>query len=305
MASLGLSRNAGAGVAPMRAEVWSLLRRARYALPSQIDKLTDGPGPQAAARICGRLHRQGLAATVGYFPGRHDTVESIAAANLAVAARLGDGAGRGAGGGAGGAYLAVKAPPLGFDAACLRTLAKAVAAWGGSLMFDAHGPQHTDRTHALFRDILADFPGTGCVLPARWPRSRKDAARLRDSSARLRIVKGEWADPGGDEADVEAGYLALIRELAGRRVTVAVATHSPDLAGRALAILLDAGTPCELEQLRGLPARRTTAIARRLDVPVRVYVPFGAGWLPYAVDKALARPYLLAWMVKDRFGALR
>jgi proline dehydrogenase len=285
----------------MRTEVRGLLRRARYALPSQIDKLTDGPGPQAAARICGRLHRQGLAATVGHFPGRHDTAESIAAANLAVAARLSDGAG----GGPSGAYLSVKAPPLGFDAARLHTLAEAVAAWGGSLMFDAHGPQHTDRTHTLFRDILADFSGTGCVLPARWPRSRKDAAWLRDSSARLRIVKGEWADPDGDEADVEAGYLALIRELAGRRAMVAVATHSPDLAERALAVLLDAGTPCELEQLRGLPARRTTAIARRLKVPVRVYVPFGAGWLPYAADKALARPYLLAWMVKDRFGARR
>jgi proline dehydrogenase len=37
-------------------------------------------------------------------------------------------------------------------------------------------------------------------------------------------------------------------------------------------------------------------------VPVRVYVPFGPGWWPYAIDKALARPYLLSWMIKDRLG---
>ena len=67
-------------------------------------------------------------------------------------------------------------------------------------------------------------------------------------------------------------------------------------------LLLAAGTPCELEQLRGLPGRRTAAVAQRLGVPVRVYVPFGPGWWPYAVDKALARPHLLAWTLRDRFG---
>ena len=45
------------------------------------------------------------------------------------------------------------------------------------------------------------------------------------------------------------------------------------------------------------------AVARRLGVPVRVYVPFGPGWWPYALDKALARPYLLSWMIRDRLGA--
>ena len=44
------------------------------------------------------------------------------------------------------------------------------------------------------------------------------------------------------------------------------------------------------------------AVARRLGVPVRIYIPFGPGWWPYAVDKALARPYLLSWMVKDLLG---
>jgi proline dehydrogenase len=69
-----------------------------------------------------------------------------------------------------------------------------------------------------------------------------------------------------------------------------------------LTLLLDAGTPCELEQLRGLPSRRTAAVARRLAVPIRVYVPFGPGWWPYALDKALAKPYLPAWMIRDRFA---
>jgi len=148
-----------------------------------------------------------------------------------------------------------------------------------------------------------DLPHVGVALPARWRRSESDAAGLRDSAARIRIVKGEWADPEWTQVDVDSNYLSLIGRLAGRKAPVSVATHDPELAERALRILLDSGTPCELEQLRGLPARRTMAVARRLGVPIRIYVPFGPGWWPYALDKALARPHLLAWMVRDRFGS--
>ena len=157
-------------------------------------------------------------------------------------------------------------------------------------MFDAHAEKDADRTLAAVAALLGEFPGPASRLPARWRRSPADAEAFRDGSARIRLVKGEWADPGGSDPDVAASYLALADRLAGRAAPVAVATHDPDLAERALALLIEAGTPCELEQLRGLPSRRTMAVARRLGVPVRVYVPFGPGWWPYALDKALAGP---------------
>ena len=83
---------------------------------------------------------------------------------------------------------------------------------------------------------------------------------------------------------------------------MAIATHNPVLAARALDRLIAAGTPCALEQLRGLPRRRTMAAARRRGVPVRLYIPFGPGWWPYAIDKALARPHLPLWWLRDRLG---
>jgi proline dehydrogenase len=277
-----------------RPDLRGLLRGARYAVPRQIEKVTAGPGPEAAALICDRLRARGLRATVGHFPGSRDTAASIAAANIAVAAALRKRAG--------GSYVSVKAPPLGFDRDHLSAIARAAATAGLAVLFDAHAPYQADRTHDLFLEMLGEFPGTGCVLPARWLRSMADAARLRDTSARLRVVKGEWSDPEWSDGDVAANYLGMITRLAGREAPIAVATHDPRLAERALDILRASGTPCELEQLRGLPRRRTMAIARRLGVPVRVYVPFGPGWLPYACDKALARPYLPKWMIRDRLG---
>lgn len=268
---------------------WAALRDARYALPGWIGRRVSGPDPAATARTCCRLKRQGLASAVGYFQAPDARPEEIVQANAAIADLLaalpGD------------AYLSVKAPPLGFDAGRLRAIAAAAA--GLPLMFDAHAPKDADRTLALLLSLLPDFPGTGFALPARWRRSMADALAFRDTSARIRIVKGEWADPAWGDPDIEANYIRLIAALAGRAAPVAVATHDPGLAERALDLLLAAGTPCELEQLRGLPKRRTMAIARRLGVPVRVYVPFGPGWWPYAVDRALARPYLPWWMMKD------
>jgi proline dehydrogenase len=274
---------------------WAALRAARYALPHLVERAVPGPGPGAAARRCRKLNRAGLAATLGYFQSGDARPEDIVAANVAAAALLAERSGD--------VYLSVKAPPLEFDPVRLRAIADSAAAAGIGLMFDAHAPRDADPTLKAVSDLLAEFPGTGFALPARWLRSRGDAAQFRDGTARIRLVKGEWADPDWRGQDVESSYLALAGHLAGRAAPVAVATHDPVLAERALTLLLQAGTPCELEQLRGLPRRRTLAVARRLGVAARVYVPFGPGWWPYALDKALARPYLLSWMVRDSFGS--
>lgn len=273
---------------------WSLLRDARYALPHRLGRLLPAPDAHAAVRLCAWLHRQGLATTLGYFEAPSASPEEIVAAYEAVAARLT--------GTALGGYLSVKAPPLAFCPLHLRRIAETARAAGLSLMFDAHGPGDAEPTLDAVERLLPDFPGTGCALPARWRRSLADAERFRGSTARIRIVRGEWPDPDRDDEDAEADYMALVAVLAGRRAPVAVATHRPALAERALVLLLAAGTPCELEQLRGLPRARTVAAARRRGVAVRVYVPFGPGWLPYAIDRALARPYLPFWLIRDRLG---
>jgi proline dehydrogenase len=266
------------------------LRDARYALPDRLEKLAPGPGAEAAARRCRKLNANGLGATVGYFHKSDASPEDIVAANLAAASLLA--------GGGGDVRLSVKGPPLAFDCARLRRIAAA----GLPLMFDAHAHKDAGRTLDAVEALLPDFPATGFALPARWWRSAADSARFRGGPARIRLVKGEWPDPEAPDGDIEANYLALVAGLAGRAAPVAVATHDPVLAERAFTLLLDSGTPCELEQLRGLPSRRTMAVARRLGVPVRVYVPFGPGWWPYALDQALARPYLPWWMLRDRLG---
>ncbi|ODU71078.1 MAG: proline dehydrogenase [Novosphingobium sp. SCN 66-18] len=274
--------------------VKAALRDARYALPGRLGRLLPAPDAQSVARLARRLERRGIGVTTGYIPGPDAEPTAVAAENIAVITLL---AGRD-----GTPYLSAKLPTLAFDEPAFATIAQAADSAAMPLLFDAHALKDAGPIHAYLAALLPQQPGTGIVLPARWRRSLDDAARLRDTTARLRIVKGEWADPDWPDCDMDHAYRALVETLAGRSAPVAVATHKPELADHALRTLRTAGTPCELEQLRGLPMRRSTAIARQLGVPVRVYIPFGEGWWPYALDKALARPYLPLWMLRDLIG---
>ncbi|MBD3729799.1 MAG: proline dehydrogenase [Sphingomonadales bacterium] len=261
------------------------LRTMRYALPGHLGRIMPEMTPEAAARACAAFARRGIASSAGYFAHDDDPPEVVVAAYRALAARLQ----------ASGCdtVLALKGPQLGFDELAVRD----IVAQGLPLIVDAL--THDQASRAL---ALAQAAGAGLALPARWARSMDDAAALRDAPCRVRLVKGEWADPGGDPPDVGAAYLQLARRLAGRGATVGVATHDPSLAEAALGLLRQAGTPVELEQLRGLPRRRTMAIARRWQVPVRLYQPFGPGWWPYAIEQALRRPYLPWWALRDLVG---
>ncbi|MBA16108.1 MAG: proline dehydrogenase [Sphingomonas sp.] len=271
-----------------------MVREWRYSLPQRVGSAMPAPDIAAVLRLASALRGRGQAVTIGYFQSDDTPPDDIVQASCAVADRIG--------GAKLDAYLSVKAPPLGFDESRIAGIARAAAASGLSILFDAHAPKDAEPTLALAERLLPEFPGTGVVLPARWPRSIADARRFRDTSARIRVVKGEWPDPHDDRGGGEAPYLELVATLAGRSAPVAVATHRPALAQAALSLLRDAGTPCELEQLRGLPRHRTSAVARRIGVPVRVYLPWGPGWWPYAIEQAVARPWLPLWMLRDRIG---
>ncbi len=249
-----------------------------------------GPELEDALRSCQQLSRLGLGSTVCYWNLADDTPRQVADACIAAAKSLTqeriDG------------YLSVKLPPLRFDYGELERIL-AAAAPGLLVHFDAHGPDTATATFAAIAHAAAIRRPLGCTLPGRWQRSRADADWAVDLGLHVRVVKGQWADTERPDIDPRAGYLRLIDGLAGRAHSVAVATHDPQLGRQALRRLLDAGTPCFLELLYGLPVAAPLAIARELQVPVRVYIPFGYGWLPYSLGQARRNPRLLWWVLRD------
>ena len=115
----------------------------------------------------------------------------------------------------------------------------------------------------------------------------------------MRVDKGEWADPADPERDMREGFLEVIDRLCGRAVHVAVATHDAPLAHEAVERLRAAGTPCGLELLYGLPMRASLRQAIALGLDVRVYVPYGHAYTPYALGQLRRRPRTALWIARD------
>ena len=80
---------------------------------------------------------------------------------------------------------------------------------------------------------------------------------------------------------------------------MAVASHDVTTARRAIEALLTAGTPTTLELLYGLPSRRQIELWRELGVRVRVYIPYGAAYLPYCLAQIKRNPRIAWWLVRD------
>lgn len=250
-----------------------------------------------ALQLAERLAADGQACTLGYFNAAHDTVAAVAAECAAIvdaAAQLSPPG-----------YLSLKAPAFGFDLPAMAPLLARARERAMRVHFDSHDIASADATLHCVEQAVAQGNATGLTLPARWPRSQADAERAIALGLRVRLVKGEWPDPAAPGADPRAGLLALAGRLAGRAAEVAVATHDPLLARQALLRLQAAATRCELELLNGLPRRAVLEVARELGVPVRVYIPYGIPWRPYALRRLGENPRIAWWLLHDAAAGLR
>ncbi len=250
-----------------------------------------GPRLADALKREQELRDRGLTTVVGYWnPDGEDpdvVSQTYGAALDALTGRLG-------------VQLACKPPAVMLDAGRLDTLAKLGRRAAVPLHFDSVGPEVA--TSVLEAAVTA---GAGATLPGRWSRSPTDADSLTSTELPVRVIKGQWPDPGAPDRDPRKGFLAVIERLVGRAAPVAVATHDGPLAAVALRRLQAAGTPCELQLLLGLPAAPSLAAARDAGVGVRVYVSYGTPYLPYALRSTHRHPLLAFRLAVDLLRSSR
>jgi proline dehydrogenase len=281
-----------------------MLQQVKVSLPMHRTPLLQAasrayvPGPRLddALAEARRLARWQIGSTIGYFSTGHETpreVADICLATIEQLARLEPGG-----------TLALRAGALAYDRSLWREILVCAAAHGVPVQLDVQTPESVDSTLALVEAGLIFHRDIGITLPGRWLRSRADADRVADLGLRVRIVKGQSADPKQPQFDECVGFLSLISRIAGRVPFVSVATHDAALARTALTRLRAAGTPCELELMQGLPRQGALLVARDLGVRVRTYVPFGEAWTPYALGNAARNPRVVWWALRDSFSSL-
>ena len=243
-----------------------------------------------AVDVCRRLAEHGLASTIGYFGPRDELARAAADAYLEAFDRLAteelD------------CYLSLKLTALGFDATLFAELQAAAARSGRRLHLDALRPDPAEESWGLF-ERSANAGSLGMTLPGRWHRSADDAARVVELGLAVRVVKGQWPDPGDGVRDPATGFLDVVDRLRGHAGGVAVATHDVPLLAESLRRLAAGGAPSEVELFYGLPFRDAALAARRAGVPIRIYVPYGNTGAPYRVADLASRPTVAWWLAQD------
>jgi proline dehydrogenase len=265
---------------------------ARFLIERAASVYTAGPGIHHAQTVCDWASAEGLNTTMCYWNMASDTAEYVADSYGRILQEIPNRTTD--------CYLSVKAPAFNFDMELLKAIIERAKSVGAVLHFDSMAPETANDTFTLIAKARDIYPKLGCTLPGRWRRSLSDADRASEMGLRVRVVKGQWAESPLTEMDPEHGFLEIIDRLAAQRANhVAVATHQTDIARKALTRLQATGTSCELELLYGLPLQPLTKIGRALNVPVRIYVPFGRAGLPYRLKEFPKNPRLIVWFLRD------
>jgi proline dehydrogenase len=250
-----------------------------------------GPKLDDALRVSRLLSEKGYSNTIGFWNTEQDRPEDILAHYLsgidAIKAKDLD------------SYISVKAWALSDSQVLLKEVFGHAQQYKTRVHFDSGSLDDQNLMFAAVDRWGRECEQIGCTLPGRWKRSLVDVDAVVERNLSVRVVKGQWVASDGGDLEPRSGCIKVVERLAGRAKHVAIATHDPSLAQDALQELQLHGTSCELELLYGLPLKHMIPVAESVSVPIRVYVPYGNAWLPYALEQARKKPIIFYWFVRD------
>ncbi len=170
-----------------------------------------------------------------------------------------------------------------------------------ALIIDMEDASVTDATLDLYWSLRAEDLPTAITVQAYLHRTQADLGKLIAAGAWVRLVKGAFAEPAGvavrSAADRDSRYRRCAARLLGRAAREAgvypsFATHDHRLIEEIIAQAEAQGWPAdayEFEMLYGVRPDLQRALARR-GYRVRVYLPFGTDWFPYAIRRVGESP---------------
>jgi len=208
------------------------------------------------------------------------------------------------------ANVSVKLTQLGLDVdpeACranMLAILERAARHGIFVRVDMEGSPYTERTLRLFREHLhPEFGGlVGVVIQTMLRRSDRDVEDLIRMGARVRLVKGAYAESHQiaypDKRDVDAAFARQVERLLDAGCYPAFATHDEHLIAATRQYAGGRGygpERFEFQMLYGV-RRDLQERLRAEGYRIRVYVPFGTHWYPYFMRRLAERPANVAFI---------
>ena len=168
---------------------------------------------------------------------------------------------------------------------------------GNFVRIDMEDITCTDDTLSFYNRLRKDDPShVGTVLQAYLRRTIKDILALQDQPMNIRLCKGIYREPrehAYKHPDViNLNYVYGLEKLFKAGAYTGIATHHPRLIFEATRLIEEHGLgrdDYEFQMLLGVDEQLRKIIVDQ-GHRLRVYVPYGRSWLPYAKRRLKENP---------------
>ncbi len=182
---------------------------------------------------------------------------------------------------------------------------EAASGFKNFVRIDMEGSAYTQRTVDIFLKLRERFTNVGLALQSCLLRSGEDALVLMEKGASVRLVKGAYKEPPEiafeKKDDVDKNFSAIMRALLLKGNRPAIATHDEKLINEAMDFVEEHKIPIESFEFQMILGIKRT-LQKKLAADgyiIRVYVPYGANWLPFITRRLKERRENLLFVIKN------
>ncbi len=172
---------------------------------------------------------------------------------------------------------------------------------------DMESSRHTDGILNLFVEMYPHYPNSGTVLQSYLYRTPNDLERLLALGARIRLVKGAYAEPREvaypDKRSVDHQFKVQMERLLKQGHEPAIATHDRRLIEHAKQYAAEIGLrkdQFEFQLLYGISRDLQKQLVAE-GYRTLIYVPYGEQWYPYFSRRLAERPANLYFILRNLF----
>ena len=191
--------------------------------------------------------------------------------------------------------------------------ANAPAGTRNLLMLDMEDSGVTQATMDLLLSLKAASLPVAVTLQAYLFRTRADLEAVMDAGGAVRLVKGAFAEGKNiaftRKEDIDANFLKLAGLMLSEKAKEAgfypvFGTHDHTIIRRIIPMAKDRGwkkNRYEFEMLYGVRNNYQKELVSAGE-PLRLYLPFGTDWWPYAVRRVGESPKNARFLIRSFFG---
>ncbi|MCF6179377.1 MAG: proline dehydrogenase family protein [Geopsychrobacter sp.] len=199
-----------------------------------------------------------------------------------------------------------------FAFANIREIVAKAAELGNFVRIDMEDIACTDATLRLYRQMREEFPAhVGLVLQSYLRRTGADIEALSDKPMNFRLCKGIYNEPRTaaykDPFVINRNYVQCMEKMLAVGAYVGFATHDEKLVFEALRVIEKyklKPEQYEFQMLLGVDEELRQIIVDA-GHRLRVYVPFGASWMPYSRRRLKENPSIAQHALRQMLGMKR